>query len=492
MKLKRRLILGLILLTLILPAGLAKTNSPWPIVPPEDVGMDSSGLIKLLKFLNNPKLHTHSIIMIRDGKLVTEGYFYPYRRSTLHNIYSCTKSVVNILTGIAFDQGYLESVHQELGEFFPELKTSAPEKSKITIRDLLTMRSGLKYTHGDTNDEMMKSPNWIRFILSLPLCYQPGAHYNYSDCDVQLLAAVLQKTTGKSLAEYADKNLFSPLNITDYFWPADPQGIQHGFSDLSLNSLDMAKLGDLYLNTGCWNERQIVSSDWVKESTRTQTYEENKGYGYLWWMENGGFAARGSGGQFIFVMPQAKVVTVCTYGLDNTDKNNGTYLPNDIRETCFKSNSTIPANPVAYQELNQLLRSIEAPPTEKSRISPIAEKILGRTYRLSPSKQGLNSIAFLPDQENMIKIRLKINHSVLEFPVSINNRFTEIPNYPFFRGDTVFIQGYWKDNQTLDIIFEMGERRVLTCEFNETASNIMLTLIECGEIDFFQLKGTAQ
>lgn len=492
MKLNRCIILGLILLTWIVPFTFAGLGSTWPTATPEEVGMDSGGIIQLLKFLENPLLHAHSLIMVRDGKIVTEGYFYPYQRSTLHNIYSCTKSVTSVLTGITLDQGYLKSVDQELGEFFPELQTAAPNKARITIRHLLTMTSGLDYTHGETNDKMMESPDWVRFALSLPLRYEPGTHYNYSDCNVHILAAVLQKVTGQSLASYAEKNLFIPLGITDYFWPVDPQGIQHGFSDLCINSLDMAKLGYLYLNDGRWNGKQVVSPAWVKESTRTHTHEGDDGYGYLWWIEKGGFAARGSGGQFIFVMPQAKVVAVFTYGLDDKERESNGYLPKNIRELCFKSNISITPNPQAYQELRETLTGIEAPPVENLATSPLARKVLGRTFRFNNLNHGLNSLAFIPLDDHTLTIRLINNKKPLQFPVGMNGRFIEVKNSPFFRGDTVFIKGYWSNDQTLSIIFEKGERWILTCNFNKSGSKMKFTLTERGKIELKSLEGISQ
>jgi CubicO group peptidase (beta-lactamase class C family) len=171
---------------------------------------------------------------------------------------------------------------------------------------------------------MTTSPNWFRYALDRPRVEKPGQVFNYSTGTSQLLSAVLQDATGMSALEYADMALFKPLGITQREWPADPQGVTIGGAELQLTTRDMAKFGYLYLNAGRWDDRQIVSTDWVRDSLKQHVtvmpdLEGNYpplGYGYLWWLRpQAGYAsamAVGYGGQYVYILPALDLCVVMT------------------------------------------------------------------------------------------------------------------------------------------------------------------------------------
>jgi CubicO group peptidase (beta-lactamase class C family) len=300
--------------------------------------------------------HFDSLIIVRHGVIVTERYSGASGRDVLHNLKSVTKSVLSILIGIALDTGDVGSLDDSLGQIFAEYFTSGsdPQKRVITIRHLLALRSGLQWEeYGPSTVQMTASPNWINFVLNQPVIHEPGKVHNYSTGDTQLLSAILQRLTGMSALDFADLYLFGPLGITRRTWPADPQGVTVGGSELSLAARDMAKIGYLMLNSGAWAGQSIVSADWVRLSTQRHSLVipaaakncPEVGYGYLWWLrpqaEYDSFLAVGYGGQFITVIPALDLVVVLTGDLKTAPETFG-----DNRMLClfdFVQDYVVPA-----------------------------------------------------------------------------------------------------------------------------------------------------
>jgi CubicO group peptidase (beta-lactamase class C family) len=244
------------------------------------------------------------------------------------NLKSVSKSLLSALTGIALHEKHLKSVDQKMMDFFPEYATENldPQMYHITIRHLLTMRSGFDIKENVNDRYVWKSSDWIKAIMQVPINWKPGKKFNYTTFNTHLLSAIISKASGMSTMEYADKTLFSPLGISHVGWRKDPQGYHFGGSEMYLTARDMAKFGQLYLNSGNYNGKQVVPSQWVKQSTSEtsgliRTYfllwKNSYGYGYLWWIKRlAGYQdlpfASGYGGQKIVVIPQAKVVIVIT------------------------------------------------------------------------------------------------------------------------------------------------------------------------------------
>ena len=298
----------------------------WRTSAPEEQGMDSQKLAEMLSTIQGQHLNLHSLLIIRNGYLVSETYFGVYQQDTRHELYSCTKSFVSTLIGIAIDKGYIDRTDRRVVDFFPERTFSYLDEQKeaMTLEDLLTMRSGLDWQEGDpVYGAMYRSPDWVQFVLDEPMAQPPGSSFNYCSGCSHVLSAILQETTGMNPRDFAELYLFQPLGISDIRWDTDAVGIPIGGWGLQMTPRDMAKLGYLYLQDGQWDGEQIVSVRWVENATRKHTETDGAlGYGYQWWTypSLGGYTALGRYGQTIFVIPEADLVVVTTAQMEDHDE----------------------------------------------------------------------------------------------------------------------------------------------------------------------------
>jgi CubicO group peptidase (beta-lactamase class C family) len=302
--------------------------SGWPVSSPEAQGMNSEKLNDMLAETLGKKYHLDSLTIIRNGTMVLDVYFYPFKKDARHIIHSCTKSITSAAFGIAVDRGYIKDLDQPVYQIFPERKITGLDDAKkaITIKHLLTMTSGLQtddsyiYRWRGLN-EMVQADDWLQFVLDRPMAEHPGTRFEYSNCVTFLLSAIIQKTTGMNTFEFMQKYLFGPLDVSDVKWESSPNGISVGYGAMSMMPHDMAKIGWLYLNNGRWGDRQLVPEKWVTDSTRKHINATLfEGYGYQWWVTPGKYyAAVGYSGQFIFVVPDKNMVAVFTSVLDQVD-----------------------------------------------------------------------------------------------------------------------------------------------------------------------------
>ena len=266
-----------------------------------------------------------SLLVQRHGVLVAEEYFNGCAADSLEQVWSVTKSVMSILTGIALDRGDLNGLDQTLSEFLTPLVDSLPpDKERITVRQLLTMTSGLQWHEMDGGGEYnrwVKSPDMIQYVVDLPWAYAPGTTFLYNTGGSHLVSVVLTEATGTSTMEFAQRHLFEPLGITNATWWQDERGFYTGGMGLSLRPIDMMKLGELFLREGVWGSVRVVSKAWVRESTAPFVSTNNAvpfgpQYGYSWWVGRGQgrdfYFANGYAGQFILVAPALDLVVVAT------------------------------------------------------------------------------------------------------------------------------------------------------------------------------------
>ena len=298
----------------------------WRTSTPEEQGMDSNKLAQMLSAVQQKHLSLHSLLVIRNGYIVSETYFGAFTQDTPHQLYSVTKSFIATLIGIAIDKGAIDRTDHRILDFFPEdtIENLDQYKQAITLENLLTMRAGLDWQEGDpAYMALAQSPDWVKFMLDKPMVQPPGTWFNYCSGCSHLLSAILEQTTGMNTLDFAKQNLFQPLGITNVTWDTDAQGIPIGGWGLQLTPRDMAKLGYLYLYNGIWERDQIVSGDWVNRATQTHTETDSElGYGYQWWTypSLSGYAALGMGGQTVFVIPRSDLVIVTTADMDNHDE----------------------------------------------------------------------------------------------------------------------------------------------------------------------------
>jgi CubicO group peptidase (beta-lactamase class C family) len=288
--------------------------------------MQVDKLAEMLAAIQEEHLNLHSLLVIRNGYLVSETYFGNYQQDTRDEIYSVTKSFVATLIGIAIDKGYIVGVEQRIVDLFPERTFANLDEGKesITLADVLTMRSGLDWQESDAAiGELYRSPDWVQFMLDKPMVLPPGSQFNYCTGCSHLLSAILQETTGMNTRDFAQEYLFKPLGISNVAWDTDGAGIPIGGWGLQLTPREMAKLGYLYLQDGEWDGEQIVSAQWVEGATERHTQTDSDlGYGYQWWTYPSleAFAALGLYGQTVFVIPGSDLVIVTTAKMDNHDE----------------------------------------------------------------------------------------------------------------------------------------------------------------------------
>jgi CubicO group peptidase (beta-lactamase class C family) len=261
-----------------------------------------------------------SLLISIDGKLVAERYFNGARATLAENLKSASKSVLSALVGIALGRGYLKSVHEPIGRFFPEYLAGAEnaKKKSITIENLLTMRSGLDGTSNVNYGRWVQSRNWVGHVLSRPLVDEPGGQMIYSTGNSHLLSALLTKAAKISTFDFARRYLAEPLGVPLPPWVRDPQGVYLGGNEMHWTPRGMIAFGALYLNGGRAGDRRVVEQSWIQESLkpRTRSHWSGREYGYGWWIDSFGgqpsYYAWGHGGQFIFVVPGLKLVVAAT------------------------------------------------------------------------------------------------------------------------------------------------------------------------------------
>lgn len=268
---------------------------------------------------NMPRLN--SLLISHDGKLLVEEYFNGASAQKPANVKSVSKSFMSALIGIAIEQGVIRSLDQPIGDFYADLLPGEENAGKraITIGNLLAMQAGLQSTSFRNYGAWVLSDDWIGFALDLPLESTPGTRMRYSTGNTHLLSGILTRATGMSTLQFARQNLTGPLGIQLSYWQADPDGIYFGGNNMEFTPRHMLVFGELYLNGGRRNGKQILSREWIDQSTQRlleSSREQGRFYGYGWWLRDmAGIEvtyAWGYGGQFILIAPALNLVVVTT------------------------------------------------------------------------------------------------------------------------------------------------------------------------------------
>jgi CubicO group peptidase (beta-lactamase class C family) len=317
----------------------------WPVASlNEDKLIDRAALSRMAdRLAASSDANIHAVLVARGGKLVFERYFrgadeiygrrvenVSFDADTLHDMKSVSKSVASLAVGIAIDRGLIRSVNEPIFSFFPELSDlRSPEKDRIQLLHALTMSMGLKWVEAipsneDNNDEgrMHMAPDPCRYVLGLAATAPAGQEFFYNTGALTLVSAIIRKATGRTLDEFARETMFEPLGITGVEW-IRVKGDTDAGGGLRLRPRDMAKIGQLVLAGGRWNDRQVVSKAWVETSTAPKFKATNGlSYGYLWWLGRSPLNGRevywagalGRGGQSIRIVPELDLVVVVTAG----------------------------------------------------------------------------------------------------------------------------------------------------------------------------------
>lgn len=357
---------------------------------PEAQGVSSAGLLDFVNAVEAGKLNLHSLMVVRHGKVIAEGWWAPYAPALKHTLYSLSKSFTSSAIGLAVAEKKL-TVEDKVVSFFPENvpATVSPNLAAMRVKDLLMMATG---HDKDSTGSLRSDPdnNWVKAFLAQPVEHEPGTFFVYNSGATYMLSAIIQKVTGQKLLDYLKPRLFEPLGIEGADWETDPKGIATGGWGLRIRTEDIAKFGQLYLQKGMWNGKRLLPEAWIEDATKFQIQskggsrpkEENdwlQGYGYQFWRcRNGAYRGDGAYGQYCIVMPQQDTVVAITSEtsdmqaiLDQVWKH---ILPG-IQQTA------IAARPSAA--LPQKLASLALPLPTGQATSPTVAKVSGKPYQIA-------------------------------------------------------------------------------------------------------------
>lgn len=434
------------------PAPAAWPTTGWQTTSPEAQGMDSALLAEMLEQLDDSHANLYSLLIVRNGVLVTEYYAHPYTAETATHVQSITKSVIGLLVGRAVQTGTIKSADETLVSFFPGRvnANNSREKESITLRHLLSMSSGLDCREFSAEGPKMEQSNaWVQFMLDLPVVSAPGKKFNYCNGNAHLLSAVIEKSTGMSAREYANAELFAPLGIPAVSaedWGADPKGYSIGGYGLHLRPVDLAKLGLLALQDGVWDGERLLPEGWMAESTTQQVKKDDgAGYGYMWtvYPKQGRYSALGLGGQQIHVYPAKNLIVVVTAGLPAyTEAPEVEKMLKESILPAVKADSALPENPDALARLNAAVAWAANPVTAPAALPDTALAVSGSAYTFAENPFGWQSMAFTftPGADTA---SLLFNGVALE--VGMDNLYRQNQNDLL---GTVLLRGEWVDGKS--------------------------------------------
>ncbi|MBZ0292379.1 MAG: beta-lactamase family protein [Anaerolineae bacterium] len=506
------IVMGMLLVFMFSPLA-AQEDVPWPTdgwlaATPESQGMDSARLAEAYEAIQDNDLDIHSLLVIRHGYLVAEMYRYPYTADTLHDQRSITKSNTATMVGIAINDGAISGVDATLLSFFPNqtIANVDAHKKAITIKDMLTMSSGLDSNDDTTFRDMVSSSDWTAWMLNRPVIEEPGTRFSYSSGSTNLLAAIVEQASGQPLPRYASDKLYGPLGITNFQWNQEIGGIGHtlGGFGLYMTPRDMAKLGYLYLHHGEWDGAQIVPADWVLDSTSVQAPPPDSGseYGYQWWIASddepvAAFSARGYGGQLIYIAPEFDLIVVFTAGLIDSDAITFPLIHDHI-VPAISSDSALPNNPDGVARLQEAIDALQnALPQPVPELLDMAKTISGTKYvfNFAPFYSGFRLIGWkeltltFAEGSSEAVLTDDVGGYVIDLPIGMDAvpRMAEIPGW----GTTV-MRGTWIAADTFVInldVLGLPEHYTMAMHFENDQMLVMFSELLSGQQ--VQLEGEA-
>lgn len=403
----------LLALTLACALGLSGSAAPaaedpavkFPRSTPEAQGLSSNAILAFVEEAEQKIDALHSLMIVRHGKVVAEGWWAPYAANEPHMMFSLSKSFTSTAVGLAVADGKVK-LDDPVLSFFPDEAPKAPSANlkAMRVRDLLTMSTG--HHDEDIRDfPYTADDSVVKAFLARPVAHKPGTFFLYNTPASYMLSAIVQKVTGQPVLAYLGPRLFEPLGITDPTWEASKQGVSMGGFGLSLRTEDIARFGQLYLQKGQWQGKQLVPASWVEAATARQmsngsspASDWEQGYGYQFWRSRHGFY-RGDGahGQFCLILPQFDAVIAITSG--TRDMASVMNLVWDRLVPALKS-AALAADPASHKKLAARLASLTLRPQAGAATSMMAKTVGGKRYILESNPQSLESIALEPPGAN--------------------------------------------------------------------------------------------
>ena len=453
-----------------------QSNNDSGIFTPESQGISSEAIISFLEAAESERPDDmHSIIVMRHGKNIAEGYWAPYNEESNHMLFSLSKSFTSTAIGMAQEEGLL-SIYDPVISFFPESlpDSISPNLKAMRIKDLLRMSTG--HDQDATGRLMGTGTTWVEAFLSLDVEHKPGTHFVYNSAATYMLSAIIQKVTGETLQQYLTPRLFEPLGIANPKWDLNPDGVNVGGWGLNIRTKDIASLGQLYLQKGLWNGERLISEAWVEEATSLQTSngsspdsDWDQGYGYQFWQcRHGLYRGDGAFGQYCIVMPEQDVVVAITSGTN--DMQAIMNLVWDYLLPAFQDDA-LPADEESYNTLVKKLAGLTMSNIEGENRSDIAENISGKKYELEENALGMKSMVFELSGTDRSIIFESVDESI-KVPVGFGRTESGEMLFPQYGRQPVETTGAWAS----DNIYKMR------MYYYETPFNINIDFIFAEDV----------
>jgi len=399
-------------LALILAAAcLGHAANSLPRATPESQGVSSGPLLDFINALDRQLDGMHSVMLVRHGNVIAEGWWTPYDPKHNHVLYSLSKSFASTAVGLAAAEGKL-SIDDPVVSFFPdEVPADAGNNLKsMRVRDLLMMSTGHQ-------DEPPTSPDKVsvQSFFAQPVPHLPGTHFKYNTAATFMQSAIVQKVTGQTALDYLQSRLFAPLGIAHPVWDTNYQGISLGGYGLRVRTEDIAKFGQLYLQKGNWQGKQLLPAEWVALASSKQTSngsnpksDWNQGYGFQFWRcRNNAFRGDGAFGQFCVVMPEQDAVVAITSGVKDMQA-----VLNLIWDKLLPAlqSQSLPADTARHAQLQEKLKGLKLRPAQGSPTSSAADRALNRKFVFPANDQKIESLVLgSADSGNTLTLKLTID-----------------------------------------------------------------------------------
>jgi CubicO group peptidase (beta-lactamase class C family) len=452
-----RQVQALVLLLLFCVALGAAREAPFslPRSAPEAQGLSSADLLGFVAEAEQKLNALHSFMLVRHGQIVAEGWWAPYAASEPHQMFSLSKSFTSTAVGMVIGEGKL-SVEDPVLKFFPDEAPAEPSTNlkAMRVRDLLTMSTG--HHEDDVKDFPYQGDgSVVKAFLSRPVSHKPGTFFFYNTPASYMLSAIVQKVTGEAVVDYLKRRLFDPLGIENPTWDASKQGVSLGGFGLNIRTEDIARFGQLYLQKGQWQGKQLVPAAWVETATSrmmsngsSPASDWEQGYGYQFWRSRHGFY-RGDGahGQFCLVLPQYDAVVAITSGTRDMAS-----VMNLVWQRLVPALKTgpLPADAASHRKLTDKLATLTLRSPKGTATSAMAQTVAGKRYTFDSNKQAIESIALEPSANGMSVIIRSADQRLAAGPSAWTKGTFNVSGAPA----PVASSGAWtaEDTYTLDIV----------------------------------------
>jgi len=457
---------------------------------PEAEGVSSAGILAFLEAVSRSTHELHSFMLVRHGRVIAEGWWSPYGAQFNHTLYSLSKSFTSTAVGFAVSEGKLH-VQDRVVTFFPaELPDQVSDHlAALRVKDLLTMSVG---NAKEPTQSMVKEADWVKAFLAWPIENPPGSQFLYNSAATYMLSAIVQHVTGQRVLDYLQPRLFGPLSIHGPTWETCPRGINTGGWGLSVQTESLAKVGQLYLRKGAWEDRQLLPVNWVEEATTfkiqqpapakpTRPNAQNdwlQGYCYQFWRcQHNAFRGDGAFGQFMVVMPEQDAVVAITG--ESRDLQGELDLVWAHLLPAMQPDA-LPRDRQAEARLDQRLASLALPPLQGLASSPMAGSISGKEFTLEDNLSGFKS-ASLTFESDGARFSLSDATSRYSIPCGLGRwqrSETAMPGMPprLISGGAppkgtparVAASGRWADPNTWEMLlryYETPHHDKVTCQF---------------------------